>query len=72
MFTLLAILKSLQAFFGFGQAALREIHDAKQRKAGSDASQVESNNAEINRVNNAADAAQRLPDVKTDPNNLNK
>ena len=33
----------------------REVHDAEERKAGSDANQVEAINAEINHVNRAAD-----------------
>ena len=63
----LAIIRAVLELLGL---ISREVHDAEQRKAGSDASQVEATNAEIDRVNRAADAAGKLPDTKVDPNNF--
>ena len=48
------------------------MQESKDRKAGSDATQVEANNAENNRITKSADAAAKLPDVKSDPNNLDR
>ena len=65
----LKIIQYVLELLGF---ASREVHDAEQRKAGSDASQVKASQDEIDRVNRAADAASKLPDVSTDPHNLDK
>ncbi len=55
--TITAALKAFAALCGFGEKALAESHDAKQRKAGADAVNAEGN-AESARVNeNVAKAA---------------
>ena len=66
---ILAIIRAVLELLGF---VSRETHDAEQRRAGSDASQVKATNDEIDRVNRAADASSKLPDPKTDPDNLDK
>lgn len=48
------------------------VQASKDRKAGSDATQVEANNAENNRITQSADASTKLPDVKSDSNNLDR
>ena len=65
----LAIIRAVLELLGL---ISREVHDAEQRKAGSDASQVEATNVEIDRVNRAADAGSKLPDVPADTNNLDR
>ena len=65
---LFAIIRAVLELFGF---ASREVHDAEQRKAGSDASQVEAMNAEndrITRASNAANTANSVPNGQVDPN----
>ena len=64
-----AIIRAVLELLGF---ASREVHDAEQRKAGSDASQVKATNDEIDRVNRAADAGSKLPNIPADSNNLDK
>lgn len=66
----LGLIRAILELFGL---IGREVHDSEQRKAGQDASQLEATNAEINRVNRAADAANSLPATTIpDPNDRDR
>ncbi|MEP6827957.1 MAG: hypothetical protein ABJA10_07770 [Aestuariivirga sp.] len=52
--------------------ALGIVAKQQERDAGAAISQNEANNAEDRRVANASDASRKLPDVKADPNNLDR
>ena len=64
---MMGILAFLRYLFEILGLIGREVHDAEERKAGSDANQVEAINAEINHVNRAADAGDKLPIDTPDP-----
>ena len=63
---LFAIIRAVLELLGF---VSRETHDAEQRKAGSDASQVKAMTDEEKRVLDASDAANGVPNSGPDPFN---
>ena len=69
MFGLLGLLKSLLELFGL---IGREVHEAEQRQAGADAIQNEATNAEIQRVQDAANAGAAIDGVRDKPDPLDR
>ena len=62
---------TLKALLGFGQAALGEVHDFEQRRAGAAESQLKAKTEDENRIADSAaagDAAGRVFDQSPDPN----